>query len=748
MGSEVPTFSKPSVKTSRLSSSLIQKTVTFQLDDTVVEDQDCYKSESHWLPQFKKEQIVIQFETQPVWLLALNKSFARQIIFPGFNSLFGLKRFISQHCSQADLYLTTLASLGEFSSFWFGRSDHSPVLHLISGSTTFESHVIPCIETVNRAIGIFEGFCKARTSIKSFPSVRIIKHTWVGGASTFQTIYATTSSLKLNLTTLRRSVGAFLNYKHKVTQTQLPKGTVMDDTELVRLNKLPATLRLPLTFYPNKLGYRMLELDEISHLVGLQSSQSLAQDKPISDFVPVQILDALLGSILVSQLPESKSSREKSKFIPEPHFDHPKGVFISSLKLFLPATWCHQDNVTMSAAKNDNALVPSAFWNQRIVPLFPSLSMLCDGCQKYILDQMRVFVSQLAKRRFTRELFVAWSPKIRGGGLKNGSNIVGSKNLGAKDLDFPRSSIVTMAYQYADAQFLSWSRGSSIYFWRWSPRWQKMAAEGIPPKLKGPFPCHLRPARRPKADIFQLTLEKFKSFIHKGYFSFHHPEFTKSYVDYFCVPKGTDDVRVVFNGASSKINETVWAPNFWLPTSESLLRVSHFGSKYVDLDLGEMFLNSNLHASLQPFSGVDLTPFAKELRKEFTHLPRGRRLIGTWNRTWMGFTPSPETSIRMYYLAEEFIRGDRKASNNPLRWDEVVLNCFGTMSYDPSLPTVYKWDGVTKQIAGDVKAFVDDLRAIGHNMEHAWSIARLIATRLQYLGIQDAPRKRRIDHGP
>ena len=61
---------------------------------------------------------------------------------------------------------------------------------------------------------------------------------------------------------------------------------------------------------------------------------------------------------------------------------------------------------------------------------------------------------------------------------------------------------------------------------------------------------------------------------------------------------------------------------------------------------------------------------------------------------------------------------------------------------------VMKWDSTLNRIVGDVKAFVDDLRAIGWSQEHAWQITRHIACRLQHLGLQDAARKRRVDHGP
>jgi hypothetical protein len=109
----------------------------------------------------------------------------------------------------------------------------------------------------------------------------------------------------------------------------------------------------------------------------------------------------------------------------------------------------------------------------------------------------------------------------------------------------------------------------------------------------------------------------------------------------------------------------------------------------------------------------------------------------------MGFRPSPYYAVRFYYWAEEIIRGDRRAPGNPLRWDRVILNLPGSREFDPSLPRVAKWNDLWDGIAGDVLAFVDNLRASGPDEETAWQIARMIAAGLQRLGIQDAPRKRR-----
>jgi hypothetical protein len=54
-----------------------------------------------------------------------------------------------------------------------------------------------------------------------------------------------------------------------------------------------------------------------------------------------------------------------------------------------------------------------------------------------------------------------------------------------------------------------------------------------------------------------------------------------------------------------------------------------------------------------------------------------------------------------------------------------------------------KWDQILDTIAGDILGFVDNLQASDYLMEHAWQVARQMASRLQYLGIQVAPRKRR-----
>jgi hypothetical protein len=76
---------------------------------------------------------------------------------------------------------------------------------------------------------------------------------------------------------------------------------------------------------------------------------------------------------------------------------------------------------------------------------------------------------------------------------------------------------------------------------------------------------------------------------------------------YFCVDKGADDIRMVYNGTSCGLKDVLWAPRFGLPTSKQTLRALLPGYCQCDLDVGEQFLNYPLHSDLREFSGVDVS---------------------------------------------------------------------------------------------------------------------------------------------
>ena len=216
----------------------------------------------------------------------------------------------------------------------------------------------------------------------------------------------------------------------------------------------------------------------------------------------------------------------------------------------------------------------------------------------------------------------------------------------------------------------------------------------------------------------------------------------------FAVPKGEDDIRMVYDATKCGLNEHIWAPNFMLPTIDMTLRHVNENGWFGDIDLGEMFLNFPLDDLLRPFVGVDVTELQEELEKRGIlpkdHRGRKGRIFLRWIRCLMGLKCSPYNASRAMGWAEDFIRGNRLASTNPLRWDAVILNLPGLKDYNPSLPKLYKWNDHVGQLAANFETYVDDIRTNGYS-EHSGVLAnRRVASRCNYLGIQDAARKRRF----
>jgi hypothetical protein len=178
-----------------------------------------------------------------------------------------------------------------------------------------------------------------------------------------------------------------------------------------------------------------------------------------------------------------------------------------------------------------------------------------------------------------------------------------------------------------------------------------------------------------------------------------------------------------------------------MPNGSAAKNGMSFETYLTDSDVGEMFPNFPMDPKLRPHSGVDLRSLSNCLNNYKT--PISDEESERWEQLFMGMDPSPYIAIRMYYVAEEFCRGPASSKDNPMGYDEVRLNLPESSDYNPSLPRVMKWNQAAKAIAGDVVTFVDDLRASGHSVDNSWQVSCQLGSWLQYLGIQDAPRKRR-----
>jgi hypothetical protein len=295
-------------------------------------------------------------------------------------------------------------------------------------------------------------------------------------------------------------------------------------------------------------------------------------------------------------------------------------------------------------------------------------------------------------------------------------------------------------WRAAEASWWSWECGSRPFHWRWPDFYQEVIRDGLKVHFQEAPPKYKRSQRDMTDDAMKLqVIKKLMKARERGYIA---PGLVESLTAFFAVPKGEDDIRLVYDGSVSGLNLCIWVPRFFLPTLRTHLRAVDEHTYMADVDIGEMFLNFILHRELQTLAGVDITHYFPKDAKD-TADGRATKVWETWQRAAMGLRSSPYQAVQAMGVAEEVIRGSRMDPTNVFRWDDIVLNLPGSGDYDPSKPWVYKVRLEDGRIAADLFIFVDDLRPTGPSRRDAWLAARQAASKLNFLGIQDAPRKRR-----
>ena len=431
----------------------------------------------------------------------------------------------------------------------------------------------------------------------------------------------------------------------------------------------------------------------------------------------------------------------------------------------------------VKAAKNDDAEVDSSQWDLWCVDHFDSTSMITGSplvCVAGTFDEakhgrlfsaMRSWMHRLYRRRVMRGLLkylnteydgknrmvveevkflsdgVACSRNFRVSGWtrrvgKKKKNLRKRKQQGSAvndDLGKDLKAGLDCVERAARSDWWNWSDGSRILFWRWPKRYRKSVRDGTPlfihPDL---LPNYWKRQSWPSDDEkrsklkSKLNVPLRRRYITRGY--------VKSLTGFFAVPKGEDDIRIVYDASKCGLNDALWCPNFFLPSIDSVLRNAGSETWFGDIDLGEMFLNFQLDEKILPWVGVDVS--------ELHGLPP-QSIVARWERTLMGLRPSPHICTQTFSWAEDVIRGDRLDPANPLSWDTVILNLPGDKFYDPERPWVYRFNSVTKQMANFFGTYIDDIRTGGPSEEDCHATSHRVASVINYLGMQDAARKRR-----
>ena len=301
-----------------------------------------------------------------------------------------------------------------------------------------------------------------------------------------------------------------------------------------------------------------------------------------------------------------------------------------------------------------------------------------------------------------------------------------------KDLEIGRDAVG----RAANSTWWNWDAGSTLFFWRW-PSWSKKAVrDGVELFVDwSNLPNYWKRQQWPDEETSIKKLRsKLSNVRMKKYIQ---PGFVKSLTSYFAVPKAETDVRIVYDGTACGLNDSLWAPNFMLPTVDSILRNASSSTWFGDIDLGEMFLNYPLDERIRPYAGVDVTYVDNDLADS-----KVKRILERWTRCLMGFKPSPYVTTQTFAWSEEVIMGNHLDDSNPFYWDTIKHNYPGTNDYDPAMPWIYKWNGLTNEMAAFFGTYIDDIRAGGSSELSCKKALHRIASIINYLGQQDASRKR------
>ena len=124
--------------------------------------------------------------------------------------------------------------------------------------------------------------------------------------------------------------------------------------------------------------------------------------------------------------------------------------------------------------------------------------------------------------------------------------------------------------------WFEWDNGSSMLFWKWLYNSRKCVTKcdrswvikNLPKTWGSPW-LPSKYVERAK------SIEKVAKLINIYYLE---DGFVKSLTGYFAVPKGEQDISVVYNASKSMLNDALWAPNCGLPIIKNVMRNYYCGS--------------------------------------------------------------------------------------------------------------------------------------------------------------------------
>jgi hypothetical protein len=121
----------------------------------------------------------------------------------------------------------------------------------------------------------------------------------------------------------------------------------------------------------------------------------------------------------------------------------------------------------------------------------------------------------------------------------------------------------------ANTSWWDWEDGSRPLHWKW-PRWYlEIIRDGLPIWFRSAPKQWRRPQPPGKTKTEHDEMVRKIGKVRKRRYIEAGP--VESLTSFFAVPKGLDDIRMVYDGTKSGLNDVIWVPRFPLPTVDTLL---------------------------------------------------------------------------------------------------------------------------------------------------------------------------------
>ncbi len=156
--------------------------------------------------------------------------------------------------------------------------------------------------------------------------------------------------------------------------------------------------------------------------------------------------------------------------------------------------------------------------------------------------------------------------------------------------------------QAANNDWFEYPSWSHLHYFCFPVRYQQQACDGVGIFFRDAGPTLMRAQPPLGINEKEVLSKKIMKFIKKGYIV-PPTNKIKSLIKYFAVPKGiledvVQDWQILFHPGANKLNDSIWAPSFSLPTMNLLLQIVDSNSLMEGRDIGEMFLNFQLDPRL------------------------------------------------------------------------------------------------------------------------------------------------------